>query len=285
MDAVAAVCLSVAMLSLGLAGRRSSQPGSLRRLFDQMVAHHRQRLTLARIPGNPRSYLAMSFSAPIAFFAIGWLQSPVLAISAGIAGLLAPRLYLAWLVHAQSRRSESEAPRLLQSLLSGLSAGGTYLEALRQARLTCTDPWVREDLDLVIQRFMLDAPLHESLQEVGARATTRNLGLIWETLRICADARLPTHAARNLLLELSAAIQFNVQLTSEVNARSSGQRMQIWLLAVIVPGMYLYLRLMSPQLLSVLDETALGRFVLFPLAAALEIAGIALSLRIARFEA
>ena len=285
MDAVAAVCVSVAMLSLGLAGRHSPQRGSLRRLMDQMVAHHRQRLTLARIPGNPRSYLAMSFIAPIGLFAIGWLQSPVLAISAGIAGLLVPRVYLAWLVHAQSRRSESEAPRLLQSLLSGLSAGGTYLDALRQARLSCSDPWIREDLDLVIQRFMLDAPLQESLQEVGARATTRNLGLIWETLRICADARLPTHAARNLLLELSAAIQFNVQLTSEVNARSSGQRMQIWLLAVIVPGMYLYLRLMSPQLLSVLDETALGRFVLFPLAAALEIAGIALSLRIARFEA
>ena len=82
-----------------------------------------------------------------------------------------------------------------------------------------------------------------------------------------------------------AAIQFNVQLAHEVSARSAGQRMQIWLLAIIVPGMYLYLRLMSPQLLSVLDETALGRFVLFPLAAALEIAGIALSLRIARFDA
>jgi len=285
MDVIATVCVSVGILSLGLAGRRSRQAGSLRGLIDQMVARHRERLAMARIPGNPRSYLAMSFLAPIGFFAIGWLQSPVLAISAGIFGLLMPRLYLAWLVHAQSLRSESEAPRLLQSLLSGLTGGGTYLEALRQARLTCTDPWIREDLDLIIQRFMLDAPLQESLQEVRARATTRNLGLIWETLRTCADAHLPTPAARNLLLQLSAAIQFNVQLANEVSARSSGQRMQIWLLAVIVPGLYLYLRLMSPQLLSMLDETALGRFVLFPLAAALEIAGIALSIRITRFQA
>ena len=285
MDVVAAVCVSVGILSLGLAGRRPPQASNLRRFINQMVAHHRERLAVARIAGNPRTYLAMSLIAPVALFAIGWLQSPVLAISAGIGGLLMPRLYVAWLVHGQSRRSEAEAPRLLQSLLSGLTAGGTYLEALRQARLTCTDPWIREDLDLIIQRFMLDAPLQESLQEVGARATTRNLALIWETLRICADAHLPTQAARNLLLELSAAIQFNVQLANEVSARSSGQRMQIWLLAVIVPGMYLYLRLMSPQLLSVLDETALGRFVLFPLAMALELAGIALSLRIARFEA
>jgi len=113
---------------------------------------------------------------------------------------------------------------------------------------------------------------------------TRNLGLIWETLMICAANQLPTHAARTLFFELSSTIQFNVQLANEVRARSSGQRAQIWLLAVIVPGMYLYLRLMSPQLLSVLDETTLGRYLLFPLAAALEVIGLALSFRIARFE-
>ena len=96
---------------------------------------------------------------------------------------------------------------------------------------------------------------------------------------------MPTQAARSLFFELSTTIQFNVQLANEVRARSSGQRAQIWMLAVIVPGMYLYLRLTSPQLLSVLDETMLGRFVLLPLAAVLQVAGIALSLRIARFEA
>ena len=136
----------------------------------------------------------------------------------------------------------------------------------------------------MIQRFLLDGPLHEGLAEVQARTKTRNLGLIWETLRICTGNHLPTEKARNLLLELTATVQFNVQLTNEVKARSSGQRAQVWLLAIIVPGMYVYLRLMSPHLLSVLDETVLGRFVLVPLAAALEVSGIVLSFRIARFD-
>lgn len=285
MDLVAAACVSLALLSLGLALLRSNKTGRDRHLIGQLLAHHRERLAHARIAGNPRSFVAMSFIAPAALFAIGWLQSPVLAIFAGTAGLLMPRLYLAFMVHAQSRRSEAEAPRLLQALLSGLSGGSTYLDALRQARLTCTDPWIKEDLDVVIQRFMLDAPLHESLHDVRARVTTRNLGLIWETLRICTANHLPTQAARTLLFELSSMVQFNVQLSNEVRARSSGQRAQIWLLAVIVPGMYLYLRMMSPQLLSVLDETAIGRFVLVPLAAALELGGIVLSFRIAQFEA
>lgn len=274
------------ILCLGLALRGSSpKSGSARPLLERLTARHRQRLTEARIAGNPLTYVAMAFLAPVCLFALGWLQSPVLAVFAGGAGLLAPRLYLAWLVHVQSRRSEFEAPRLLQAVLSGLTAGSTYLDALRQARLTCSDSWIREDLDYVIQRFLLDAPLHESLQAVRARVTTRNLGLIWETLTICTANQLPTDAARTLFFELSSTVQFNVQLANDVRARSSGQRAQIWLLAIIVPGMYLYLRLMSPQLLSVLDETAVGRYILFPLAAALEVIGLALSFRIARFEA
>jgi Flp pilus assembly protein TadB len=85
------------------------------------------------------------------------------------------------------------------------------------------------------------------------------------------------------LLDLSGTVQFNVQLADEVRARSTGQRAQVWLLALIVPGMYLYLRLMTPQLLSLLDETLIGRLILVPTAVALEVGGIVLSLRITRF--
>ena len=285
MDFVGAACLSAAILSLGLAVPGSATRQQSHHWIARLVAHHQQRLAEARISGNPRTYLAISVIGPAVLFGIGWLQSPVLAAFAGAGGLLLPRFYLAWLVHAQACRSEAEAPRLLQAFLAGLTGGSTYLDALRQARLTCSDPLIQEDLDFVVQRFLLDAPLHESLREVRARTTTRNLGLIWETLTICAENHLPTQAARSLFFELSTTIQFNVQLANEVRARSSGQRAQIWMLAVIVPGMYLYLRLTSPQLLSVLDETMLGRFVLLPLAAVLQVAGIALSLRIARFEA
>jgi len=285
MDFVGAACLAAAVLSLGLAIPSSAARRRRGRWFVRLLAHHQQRLAQARIPGNPRAYLALSVIAPVALFGIGWYQSPVLAVLAAVGGLLLPRFWLTWLVHVQARRSEAEAPRLLQALLAGLTGGSTYLDALRQARLTSNDQWIRQDLDYVIQRFMLDAPLHDSLREIRARTTTRNLGLVWETLTICAENQLPTQAARSLLFELSTTVQFNVQLANEVRARSAGQRAQIWLLAVIVPGMYLYLRLTNPQLLSVLDETMMGRFVLLPLAAALEVVGVALSFRIARFEA
>src|SRR3989440_12781901 len=222
--------------------------------------------------------------ARVFFFATGWKKPRFLGILGAGAALIFPRLYLTWLVHSQARRSEAAAPALLQAIMAGLSAGNTYLEALRHARRSSNDPWISEDLDFVIERFVLNVPLCDSLREVRARIATRNLGLIWETLSICDANHLPTQAARTLLVELSSAVQFNIQLANDVRARSAGQRAQIWLLAVMVPGMYLYLRLVNPQLLSVLDETMLGRYLLFPLAAALEVIGLALSFRIARFE-
>jgi Flp pilus assembly protein TadB len=284
-DFVAAGCLSIAVLSFGLAIRRQGRHVRSSRVIDHLASHYRRQLTAARIEGNPGSYVAMAIIAPLALFAIGWQQSPVLGILGAGSGLVLPRLYLAWLVHSQAQRSEAVAPGLLQAIVAGLSAGNTYLDALRHARRGSTDPWITEDLDFVIQRFILNVPLADSLREVRARIATRNLGLIWETLSLCDGNHLPTQAARTLLVELSSAVQFNVQLANEVRARSAGQRAQIWLLAVIVPGMYFYLRLVNPQLLGVLDETMLGRLVLFPLAAALEVAGIALSFRIARFAA
>jgi Flp pilus assembly protein TadB len=284
MDLLISACVSLATLSLALGIAATRKPHSPA-LLDRLLSRSGRQLAQARIGGDPRTYFALSLLAPPLLFVIGWRQSPVLAVAAAVTGLLTPRLYLAWLVFAQSRRSEAEAPVLLQALSSGLAGGGTYLDALRQARRTCADRWLREDLDLVIQRFLLDAPLHEGLRQVRTRTRTRNLGLIWETLRICTEHHLPTDKARTLLLDLTGTVQFNVQLANEVRARSSGQRAQVWLLAIIVPGMYLYLRLMTPQLLSVLDDTVLGQFILFPLAAALEVGGVLLSLRITRLEA
>jgi Flp pilus assembly protein TadB len=197
-------------------------------------------------------------------------------------GLAAPRLYLRWLIHLQSSRAEAEAPRLLQGLLAGLAGKGTYLDALREARSRCTDRWLGDDLDQAIQGFLLDTPLHVGFNEIRSRTRTRNLALIWETLRICTENHLPTAKARTLLLQLNSTVQFNVQLRNEVKARARGQQAQIWLLALIVPGMFVYLRLMSPDLLSVLDHAIVGRFVLLPVATLLELLGIVLSFRIAR---
>ena len=283
MDLVASLLVSISVLSLGLALRRHQERVRIG-IFARLSDNARNQFAAARLGSDARPYLCLQIIAPPALFAVGWIESPVLAVGGALIGIFLPRGYLKWMVHVRANNSEAESGRLLQSLITGLAAGGTYLAAFREARLRCQDAWLSEDLDLVIQRFLLDAPLHQTIQEVRNRTRTRNLGLIWETLAICTANHLPTQKARGLLTDLSGTVHFNVQMANEVRARSAGQRAQIWLLAVIVPGMFLYLRWVSPDLLTILDDTMVGRFFLFPLAMALEIGGVLLSLRIARVQ-
>jgi Flp pilus assembly protein TadB len=212
------------------------------------------------------------------------LGSPVVAVAGGAAGFAVPRLYLDTLVRAQRRRTEAEAPRLLQVILASLASGSTYLEALQEARARAADRWLRDDLDRVVADFHLGVPLERSIAEVRSATAGRNLALIWDNLAICIANRIPASRAKGLFVELSGTVQFNVQVQQEVRARTSGQRAQIWLLALIVPGLFLYLRMLDGSLFAVLDATALGRWVLLPLAVFLEVLGIVLSFRFARVE-
>ncbi|MHB8573597.1 MAG: type II secretion system F family protein [Candidatus Dormibacteria bacterium] len=279
-----AVLVTVAVVLLGLCLMPRAWPAGIpaRQWFGGYARRREDELRLARLSVTPALYVWGSLGAPVALLMVGSTQSPVLGVVGLGAGLLAPRLYVRVLIGVAERRAEEEAPRLLSTLVSNLSAGNTYYEALQQAHRTTGDRWVREDISWILGQFTLDRPLADAIREVRRRVHSRNLGLVWDDLAICVAGDIPTSRARLLLAELASTVQFNVQVNAEVRARTSGQRAQIWLLAAMVPAMYVYLRTVSPELLSVLDDTLLGKYVLFPTAVALEVLGIWLSFRLSR---
>jgi Flp pilus assembly protein TadB len=288
MDVVIAALVFATVLALGLAAlpagsAPTAQPR--RSLLQRTVDRREQQLRSARLTVDARTFTWICLASPPALLLLGLvLGSPVVAVAGAAIGFALPRLYVGTLVNAQRRRSEAEAPRMLQIMLASLTAGRTYLETLEEARSRAHDRWLRDDLDHIISRFHLDVPLEQSIAEVRATTAGRNLGLIWDNLAICIANRIPASRAKGLFVELSSTVQFNVQVQQEVRARTSGQRSQIWLLAAIVPGLFLYLRVINPDFFTVLDQTAVGRFVLFPAAVCLEITGVVLSIRLSRVE-
>jgi len=287
-DLLIAVVAAAAVLILGIATapRRREIPQRTRAsLFQRAVQRQRTQLRAARLNVDARRFTLLCLATPPVLVLAGMiLGSPVVAVVGGAAGFAVPRLYLDALVRAQRRRTEAEAPRLLQVILASLASGSTYLEALQEARARATDRWLRDDLDRVIADFHLGVPLERSIAEVRSATAGRNLALIWDNLAICIANRIPASRAKGLFVELSATVQFNVQVQQEVRARTSGQRAQIWLLALIVPGLFLYLRMLDSSLFEVFDATTLGRWVLLPAAVFLEVLGIVLSFRFARVE-
>lgn len=288
MDLLIAVVAATAVLLLGVAtapAGRASRQGARESLLERAVQRQRTRLRAARLNVDARRFTLLCLATPPALVLAGLvLGSPVVALASGAAGFLVPRLYLDALVRAQRRRTEAEAPRLLQVILASLASGSTYFEALQEARSRAGDRWLRDDLDHVIAEFHLGVPLERSIAEVRTATAGRNLALIWDNLAICIANRIPASRAKGLFVELSSTVQFNVQVQQEVRARASGQRAQIWLLALIVPGLFLYLRVLDGSLFDVLNATALGRWVLLPLAVFLEVLGIVLSFRFAHVE-
>jgi len=287
-DLLIAVVAATAVLLLGVAtapAGRASRQGARESLLERAVQRQRTRLRAARLNVDARRFTLLCLATPPALVLAGLvLGSPVVALASGAAGFLVPRLYLDALVRAQRRRTEAEAPRLLQVILASLASGSTYFEALQEARSRAGDRWLRDDLDHVIAEFHLGVPLERSIAEVRTATAGRNLALIWDNLAICIANRIPASRAKGLFVELSSTVQFNVQVQQEVRARASGQRAQIWLLALIVPGLFLYLRVLDGSLFDVLNATALGRWVLLPLAVFLEVLGIVLSFRFAHVE-
>lgn len=284
MDILGALAVAVAVFAVGTSVLpRSPRPHSSLRAWNQRrVEVAAAQLERARLKLDPRVFHAVALGMPPAGLVLGWLVAPPLGVAGLVAGLLAPRALLAFLLSRQQSRSEREAPNLLQLLAANLGAGGTYLDAIQGARAAITDRRLGEDLGEVVQRFMLGVPLEDALRDIRRRVTGRNLALVWDNLTICVAQRIPGDRARDLLLDISTTVRFNVQLAGEVRAQTVGHRVQIWILALLVPAIYVYLRLVSTYFLSVLDDTWTGRFVLLPAAATLEVLGVYLSFRLSR---
>jgi Flp pilus assembly protein TadB len=287
-DLLIAVVAAITVVALGVATAPAAEqaPRAARgSLFERAVQRQRTRLRAARLNVDARRFTLLCLATPPVLVLAGLvLGSPVVATVGGAAGFVVPRLYLDALVRAQRRHTEAEAPRLLQVIVASLASGSTYLEAMQEARARATDRWLRDDLDHLIADFHLGVPLERSIAEVRSAHAGRNLTLVWDNLAICIANRIPAARAKGLFVELSSTVQFNVQVQQEVRARTSGQRAQIWLLALIVPGLFLYLRILDSGLFAVLDATTLGRWVLMPAAVFLEVLGVMLSFRFARVE-
>ena len=73
-------------------------------------------------------------------------------------------------------------------------------------------------------------------------------------------------------------LAFEERLDEEVRARTGGLRAQVILLALVVPAIAAYIALTVPSLAATLGQP-IGRFVLIPAAAVLEVVGVIASRR------
>ena len=162
------------------------------------------------------------------------------------------------------------------ALRSGLPLAPALRLALERAPMLAADPFQR-----ALRAFELNAPLDGALRDMAREATDQRVALALEALALVAAEQLPATRAAAVIGSVGDRLAFEARLAHEIRARTSGVRAQILLLALLVPGLALYLVATLPGLGATL-MSPLGIFVLIPCACVFEVAGILASRAVVR---
>jgi Flp pilus assembly protein TadB len=200
------------------------------------------------------------------------------ALPVGLLAALAPSIVARMLAARRRDERARQTVAVLQMTLAGLRSGSSLTEALRLAT-SAEQEVVLGPFAGAVRAFDLGAPLDVALR--GARAQAHDHRVIrgLDALSLCVAERLPASRCGTLIASAVDRLLFEQRTADDVRARTSGLRVQILLLAALVPALALYLAVTVPGLAETLT-TPLGRFVLLPLAAILETAGIMASRRV-----
>ena len=290
MDLIGALAAGVAVLSLLLALTPARlQPAAglrarARALFEARLERSGASLAQARLELSPRRYAALELASPLALGGLGLAVSAPVGVIGAVVGALVPRWYVRYLVASEARAASDDAPRVLRAMVSRAGAGGTYPDLFAAAAEAARHRWVRADFEEVLARYYANEPPADALALVRRRQAGRNLALVYDALVVLARTHQPVSAAAEVLGSLGEAARANQSIARTAAAESKGLRLQAALLAVLIPAMFLYLAVANGELIAPVTTTALGRVVLLPAAALLELTGVALSWRITRLE-
>jgi Flp pilus assembly protein TadB len=248
------------------------------RVVGPWVRHPERALLLEA--GWPRSLMEWE-CVRLAAVAVGLVVAGSFgALPLGILGAVVPSMAVRTVAARRRDERARETVALLQMTLAVLRSGASLTEALRVAvgspGHNGLAPFAR-----ALRSFDLGAPLDAALRDARAEARDHRVILSLDALSLCVSEQLPASRCAMLIASAADRLVFEQRMSDDLRARTSGLRVQIVLLAALVPGLALYLAMTVPGMAETF-ATPLGRFVLLPLAALLETAGIVASRHLVR---
>jgi Flp pilus assembly protein TadB len=247
-------------------------------VFDLSVTHPERSLLLEA--GWTRSSLSWECLRALATGLGLALAGSLGFLPVGVIGAVAPSIAARTVAARRRDERARQTVSLLQTTLAGVRSGATLTEALRLA-VVSGQADASEPFAAAVRAFELGAPLDIALREARAPAHDRRVVLGLEALSLCVAEQLPASRCGTLIASVIDRLVFEQRTADDVRARTSGLRVQILLLAGLVPGLALYLAITVPGVAETL-AMPLGRFVLLPLAATLEAAGVVASRRVVK---
>lgn len=251
-------------------------PLGARRISGLSVAHPER--SVLRDAGWSRSLLAWECVRALAGICGLAVAGSLGLLPLGFVGPAVPSVVARALATRRRDERARETVPLLQMTLAGLRSGSSLTEALRLAAGSGSAPSFGPFAG-ALRAFDLGAPLDLALREARAGASDQRVVLGLDALSLCVAEQLSGSRCAMLLSSAIDRLVFEKQIADDVRARTAGLRVQIVFLAALVPGLAVYLAVTVPGMAETF-ATPLGRFVLLPLAAVLELIGVVASRRL-----
>ncbi len=228
----------------GLAGRASELANEVVRRVDQRHSLGRA-LEQARIPLHPGEYLIVAAAAGLtaSTLLLGLTGSvPFALVGLPVAAFVSARV-VRRRITKRRKAFEAQLPDALSLIASSLSAGHTFL---RSIQMMCEEagPPLAEEFALVVAETRLGDTLVDSLERMAARLHVRDMDMVVQAIRIqqTVGGRLAT-----LLHTLSDFIRMRGELRREVMVLTAEGRMSAYVLAGLVPFVFVMMVILNPE--------------------------------------
>jgi tight adherence protein B len=227
-----------------LTGRAVDLAGQV---VERMDRKHSLRLVLerAKVPLRPGELVVVVVGAAlgVAALLLAMTHSRALGlVGAGGSVLLAAQV-LRRRVTKRRRAFEAQLPDALSLVASSLTAGHTFLRAIQ---MMCEEsgPPLSEEFGRVVAETRLGDPTVDALERMARRLEIRDMDMVVQAIRIqqTVGGRLA-----DLLHTLADFIRARDEVRREVKILTAEGRMSAYVLAGLVPGLFLMLRVVNPH--------------------------------------
>ncbi len=240
----------------------------------------RDLLERAQVPLRPGEFVIVVIGGAlgIAALLLMLLGSPPMAAAGALASVLITARMVRRRVSKRKKAFEAQLPDALSLVASSLSAGHTFLRAVQ---MMCEEsaPPLAEEFGRLVAETRLGYNVTEALERMAARLQIRDLDMVVQAIRIqqTVGGRLA-----DLFHTLSDVIRARDEVKREVNILTAEGRMSAYVLAGLVPALFLMMRLLNPTYIKPL-YSGTGLFILIGCACSV-IAGVFAILRMVKID-
>jgi tight adherence protein B len=237
-------------------------------------------LERARIPLRPGEFVIVVVGGALGVAALVMLAtgSALFAAAASIVSVLVAARVLRRRVTKRTKAFCAQLPDALSLVASSLSAGHTFLRAVQ---MMCEEspPPMSEEFSRLVAETRLGDSVTEALQRMAERLQIRDLDMVVQAIRIqqTVGGRLA-----DLFHTLADVIRARDEVKREVQILTAEGRMSAYVLAALVPGLFVMMQLINPTYVEPLHH-GLGLGVLLACAGSVCV-GLVVILRMVKIE-